>query len=348
MKRREFLAGTAVALPLAAFARRSAQAAEFTFKLHHFLPAQSPAQRNMLEPWARRVEELSGGRVKIEIYPSMTLGGRPPELVQQVRDGVVDLIWTVNGYTPGQFPRTEVFELPFVYRNNPVAANLAMFDMLQDYLSDDYRGMEVMFLHVHAGQAIHMREKPVRRPEDLKGLRMRIPTRTGAWVLEALGAAPVAMPVPDVPQALQKGVIDGMLLPFEIIPTLRLEQLLKYLIELENGTRLGTTTFQVSMNQTRWESLPDEIRRAFREASGPEWWAEVARRWWAAEQMGLDAALKAGVEHIVLGREETAPFETALEPVVERWIAEVEGQGLPGRQLVETARELIARYADRT
>ncbi len=348
MKRREFLAGTAVALPLAAFARKSARAAEFTLKLHHFLPAQSPAQRNMLEPWARRVEELSGGRVAIEIYPSMTLGGRPPELVQQVRDGVVDLIWTVNGYTPGQFPRTEVFELPFVYRNNPVAAGLAMYDMFRDHLADDYRGMEVMFLHVHAGQAIHMREKAVRRPDDLKGLRMRIPTRTGAWVLEALGAAPVAMPVPDVPQALQKGVIDGMLLPFEIIPPLRLQQLVKYLIELENGTRLGTTTFQVSMNRARWESLPEDVRRAFREASGREWWAEVARRWWAAEKVGLDVATKAGVQHLVLGREETAAFETALEPVVERWTSEVEGRGLPGRELVATARELIAKYADRT
>lgn len=348
MKRREFLASTAVALPLAAFARRSARAADFTFKLHHFLPAQSPAQRNMLEPWARRVEELSGGRVKIEIYPSMTLGGRPPELVQQVRDGVVDLIWTVNGYTPGQFPRTEVFELPFVYRNNPVATNLAMHDMLREWLSDDYRGMEVMFLHVHAGQAIHMREKPVRRPEDLRGLRMRIPTRTGAWVLEALGAAPVAMPVPDVPQALQKGVIDGMLLPFEIIPSLRLQQLVKYLIELENGTRLGTTTFQVTMNKARWDSLPPDIQKAFRDASTAEWWAEVGRRWWAEEKVGVDVALKAGVQHIGLGAEETAAFETALEPVVERWIAEVEGQGLPGRELVNAARELITKYSDRT
>ncbi len=348
MKRRTLLRTAALAAPLAVFARRSARAAEFTFKLHHFLPAQAPAQRNMLEPWARRVEELSGGRVAIEIFPSMTLGGRPPELIQQARDGVVDLIWTVNGYTPGQFPRTEVFELPFVYRNNPVAAALAMHDMFAEHLAADYAGVEVMFLHVHAGQAIHMREKLVRRPEDLAGLRMRIPTRTGAWVLEALGAAPVAMPVPDVPQALQKGVVDGMLLPFEIIPPLRLQQLVKYLIELHRGTRLGTTTFQVSMNRARWESLPEDIRDAFRRASDREWWAEVARRWWKAEQGGLAVATGAGVTHVELTAEETALFEKALEPVVERWIEEVTGRGLDGRGLVETARAGIARYADRT
>ena len=107
----------------------AASAQEYTFRLHHLLSAQAPAHTQMLVPWAERIEEMSEGRVEIEIFPAMTLGGAPPELISQVRDGVVDLIWTVNGYTPGLFPRTEVFELPFVYVNDPVAANLAMYDM---------------------------------------------------------------------------------------------------------------------------------------------------------------------------------------------------------------------------
>ena len=167
----------------------------------------------MLAPWAKQVEENSGGRVKIEIFPSMTLGGRPPELISQARDGVVDIVWTVNGYTPGLFPRTEVFELPNVYKNDPKATNLAMFDMFEDHLRAEYKGVEVMFLHVHADQAIHMRTKEVRSPADLAGTKMRIPTRTGAWIIEALGAAPTAMPVPELPQALAKGVIDGAFIP---------------------------------------------------------------------------------------------------------------------------------------
>src|SRR6056297_4072295 len=115
--------------------------------------SQAPAQTRMLEPWARQVEENSGGRVEIEIFPAMSLGGRPPELVQQVRDGVVDLVWTVNGYTPGLFPRTEVFELPGVYLNDIRAANLAMHEMFDEHLAEEYRGLEVMGLHVHAGRA---------------------------------------------------------------------------------------------------------------------------------------------------------------------------------------------------
>ena len=87
---------------------REVRILKFEFKLHHLLSAKSPAHVNMLEPWARKVEANSGGRVHIEIYPAMTLGGKPPELVQQARDGVVDIVWTVNGYTPGLFPATEL------------------------------------------------------------------------------------------------------------------------------------------------------------------------------------------------------------------------------------------------
>ena len=200
----------------------TAVAQEYTFRLHHFLGAQAPAQTKMLEPWAKAVEENAGGRVKIEIYPAMTLGGRPPELVQQARDGIVDLIWTANGYTPGLFPRTEVMELPTVFRNDPAAANLALYDMFESDLKEEYTGLEVMFLHVHAGQAFHMRDRDVHSPADLSGTKLRIPTRTGAWLIEALGATPVAMPVPELPPALQKGVVDGALIPWEIIPPLKI------------------------------------------------------------------------------------------------------------------------------
>ena len=338
----------AIGLALAAglgFAASAASAQEHVFKLHHLLGAKAPAQTQMLEPWARQVEENSGGRVKIEIYPSMTLGGRPPELINQARDGVVDLIWTVNGYTPGLFPRTEVMELPFVYENDPVAANLAMFDMYDEYLADDYKGLQPMFLHVHAGQALQTVDKEVRTPADMAGLKLRIPTRTGAWVIEALGAAPVSMPVPDLPQALSKGVVDGALIPWEIIPALNLQEQTKYQIEGSDKTRFGTTTFQVSMNKARWDSLPDDIKKAFTDASGREWVAKVGQIWRDVDEIGIKVATDAGNEHITLTEEETAAFQDALAPVVDRWVDEVTGSGMDGTALVEKAREMIKANA---
>lgn len=342
---RKLLISAITASALVLLEAGTAAAQEFVFKLHHLLGAKAPAQTEMLEPWARKVEENAGGRVKIEIYPAMTLGGRPPELINQVRDGVVDLIWTVNGYTPGLFPRTEVMELPNVFKNDPVAANLALYDMFETQLKEEYTGVEVMFLHVHAGQAIHMRDKEVRKPEDLAGTKLRIPTRTGAWVIEALGATPVAMPVPELPQALQKGVVDGALIPWEIIPPLKIQEQTDFQIEGADMERLGTTTFQVSMNKARWDGLPDDIKKAFKDASGPDWWAEVGKVWRATDDFGIKMAVDAGNKHIVLTAEETAAFREKLEPVVQRWIDEVSGSGIDGKALVDNARELIAKHS---
>ncbi len=301
--------------------------------------------RRSLVPWAKRVEENSGGKVSIEIYPAMTLGGRPPELINQVRDGVVDLVWTVNGYTPGLFPRSEVFELPGVHKNDTAATNLALAELFESDLKDDYKGVEVMFLHVHAGQGIHMTDTEVRSPADLEGKKMRIPTRTGAWVIEALGASPVAMPVPELPTALQKGVIDGAMIPWEIIPPLKIQEQTEYQIEGADKERFGTTVFQVSMNKARWDALPDDVKKAFRDASDATWSEEVGNIWAGADDFGIGLATKAGNTHITLTPEETAVFNEALAPVVGRWVDEVSEKGIDGNALVEKARAAVARNA---
>ncbi len=341
MHRRNFVGALTVAACSLALAT-TAHAQDYTFRLHHLLSPQAPAQTKMLEPWAKAVEENSGGRVKIEIYPSMTLGGRPPELIQQVRDGIVDLVWTVNGYTPGLFPRTEVMELPTVYKNDPRAANLALYDMFEEDLAEDYKGIEVMFLHVHAGQALHTRDLDVISLDDIKGSKLRIPTRTGGWVIEALGATPVAMPVPELPPALQKGVVDGAMIPWEIIPPLKIQDQTEYQIELHDRERFGNTTFQLSMNKARWDGLPDDIQKAFRDASDRDWWGQVGDIWRASDDFGIKVATDAGNTHRILTEEESQPFLDAMQPVVDRWIEEVTADGIDGAALVEKARALVA------
>nr|WP_245409978.1 TRAP transporter substrate-binding protein [Pararhizobium haloflavum] len=323
----------------------SAQDEPITLTLHHFLGPQAPAQTDMLEPWAERIEEASEGRVEIELYPSMSLGGRPPELIRQVRDGVVDIVWTVNGYTAGLFPRSEVFELPFIHTNDPVATNLAMRDLFDEYLAEEYEGIKVLFTHVHAGQAIHTVDTEVRTPEDMEGMQVRIPTRTGAWVVEALGASPVSMPVPDLPQALSRQVVDGALIPWEIIPALSLQDLTDYQIEGADMTRFGTTTFQVSMNQATWDGLPEDIQQIFEDNSGEEWLREVGEIWREIDNGGIALATEAGNEHITLSDEETEAFRTVLEPVVDRWVEEVTASGIDGQALVDAARAAIESHS---
>lgn len=320
----------------------AADAQEHTFKLHHFLGPQAPAHSQMLEPWARQVEENSGGAVAIEIFPSMTLGGRPPELVSQARDGVADIVWTLNGYTPGLFPRTEVFELPTVFENDPAAANLAMRALFDDQLSEEYQGLEVMFLHVHAGNGLHTTDLEARSPGDLDGVSLRIPSRSGAWVIEALGAQPVAMPVPDLPQSLQKGVVDGALIPWEIIPPLKIFEQTDFQIEGPNRERMGTSVFQVSMNKGRWDSLPEDVQQAFRDASDEAFLERMGEVWRAADDTGIRIATENGNSHVQLSADEWAAYEDALAPVVDRYVDETAGAGFDGAALVEAARSAIA------
>jgi len=320
-------------------------APEFTLKLHHLLGPKAPAHTKMLMPCAERIEKGTKGRVKIEIYPAMSLGGKPPELIRQVQDGVVDIVWTVNGYTAGLFPRSEVFELPFIHTNNAVATNLAILDLYGKYLKDDYKSVQVMFNHVHAGQAIHMVDTIIRKPADLAGKKLRIPTRTGAWIIQALGANPVGMPVPALPQALSKKVVDGALIPWEIIPPLKLQELTKYQIEGINKTRFGTTVFQVSMNKGTWAKLPADVQKVFSDNSGRDWVREVGEIWTAAEEFGIGLAKKAGNEHVTLSQAETDAFRKTLEPVVQRWVDEVAKKGIDGNAMVKAAREAIAKHS---
>jgi len=325
-----------------------AGAAEYKLKLHHFYSPNEPAQTKMLVPWARNVEKLSNGKVKILIVPGMRLGGSPADLADQAKKGrITDLVWTINGYSGKDFLRTEVFELPFVHTNDPVATNLAMREMFETDLKEDYEGLEVMFLHVHQGQAIQSKGYAVRKPEDLRGKRVRVPSRTGAWVLEELQANTVSVPVTRIPQSLQRNIVTTALIPFTTAPLLKLNQHITSLTEGHEQTRFGSVVFQVSMNKDKWNSLPADVQSAFRKASDEAFLREIGQMWKDDEQRGIELMKKFKREHIVLTEEETKAFEEKLKPVVQRWIDDVRAEGINGKKLVDRARKLINKHSYR-
>ncbi len=334
-----------LAATVALLSSGSLAAAEFEFKLHHFLSPKSPAHLKMLTPWAERIEAASSGRVDIEIFPSMTLGGKPPQLPRQVRDGVVDMAWFVNAYAGGTFPRTEVFELPGIHKGDAGAVNQAMFAMKDTSLKKDFKGLVPLFQHVHGGQAFHMVDKEIRTPADLKGLKIRVPSRTGAWVLESLGASPVKTSVGEIPTALAKKVIDGALIPFEIIPPLKIHEQTQYQIEGPNGQRFGNTTFQVSMNKDRWNGLPEDIQQIFRDNSGSDWHAELGEIWETYEAKGLELAVKSGNTHIQLTEDEYQAFVRELDVVPSLWVEQMNAKGIDGQALIDEANKLIKEFS---
>jgi TRAP-type C4-dicarboxylate transport system substrate-binding protein len=316
-------------------------AAEYEFKFHHFLPKTSPAHISMIEPWVKKVEEDSAGRIKIDIYPSMTLGGRPADLVSQARNGVVDLIWTSNGYTPGQFPRTELFELPLIHTNDPEKTGAVMHEMFSEYLEEDYSGLKVLFLHVHAGNVFQSVQKEISDINSFKGMKVRTPSRTGSWILDELGSEAISVPMPDVVQTLSKNMIDAALIPYEIIPTFKLNEYTKYQVEGYDGFRFGTLTFQVSMNKEKWDNLPNEIKEIFQANSNLSQWKNAGKIWQMNDNDGLDYALRNGNIHKILGYNETEGIKNKLKGTHDIWLRELSKENIDGAPILEKAMQLM-------
>ena len=329
---------------LAGLAATPAQAQEFTFKLHHFLPPVSHGQRGMLEPWAKAIEEESNGRIKIDIYPSMQLGGAPPQLIDQVRDGVVDFVWTLPGYTPGRFTKTEVFELPFLH-STTVATNLALNDFVARH-GDEYEDYKIIAMHVHAGQLFHS-GVPIRTADDLQGLKIRTPTRTSAWLIEAMGSTPIGAPVPKIPEMLSKNVVDTVMIPYEVMLTLKVDELVDYHIDLDDPAypRINTSTFIIAMNKNSYASLPPDLQKVIDDNSGQNVATWIGEAWDAAEAPGRVSAASSGELYSLPPAEVGVLRARVEETVIYRWIAEMDENGIDGRALLEDARALLRKYA---
>ncbi len=341
MIRRTLLAAIGAALGLG-LAGGAAGAQEVTLKLHHLLPPVSHAHKNMLVPWAEKVNKDSAGRIQIDIYPAMQLGGAPPQLIDQVRDGIVDIVWTLPGYTPGRFTKTEVFELPFMHKDT-VSTNKALTEFLEKH-GDEYSDYKVIAMFVHAGQVIHS-AKPIRTAADLEGIKIRTPTRTGGWMIEAMGATPVGAPVPKIPEMLSKRVVDAVLIPYEVTLPLKVHEMVDYHTVLAGDVaRVNTSTFIIAMNKGRYDSLPADLKKAIDDNSGmalSQWLGEI---WDKAEGPGKAKAEESG-EIITMPPAEVAKLRAKIEqPVIDRWIAEMKAKGVDGQALVDEARALIAKY----
>ena len=319
-----------------------AGAQDVTLKLHHFLPPQAIGHSQFLAPWAKRVEAQSGGRIRIDIYPAMQLGGKPPQLYDQVRDGVVDLVWTVPSYTPGRFPKLEVFELPFVTAS-ATATSQAVMAYADTYLRGQFDGVRPLVFHVHAPGVLHMNGRPITRLEDLAGAKLRTPNRSITATLRQLGAVPVGMPAPQVSQAIARGVVDGTVFPYEVTLPLRIHEITDSHTAVYGDRGLYTTVIMLAMNQASYDALPPDLQTVIDANAGMAVAADVGRIFDQAEAPGRAAAAARGNRFIDLDRAEVARWRKASQPVIDRWVADI---GADGADLLAAARALVAKYAE--
>lgn len=333
--------GAALVVLLWSFA---AHAGEITLKVAHFLPPTSTAHAKFLVPWCDRLHRDSGGRLKCQIFPAMQLGGAAPQLYDQARDGVADIIWTVGGYTPGRFTKTEVFELPFMM-TTPEATAHAMWDFAQTYAQDEFRGVKLLALHPHGPGVFHLNSHPIRTLADFRGLKLRAPTRLTNRMLAAFGAVPVGMPMTQVPESLSKGVIDGALMPWEVVPAVKVQELTKYHSETDPSERgVYTTVLMLVMNRARYESLPADLRKVIDDDSGVGLSEHAARVFRDADAPARALVPKDSIN--VVPAAELAKWKQAARSVEKSWIRDVGRRGADGEALLAAARRLIDQYTD--
>ncbi len=343
MTKRNFIKTTVAGLFAAAILGGAATAQEVTLRLHQFLPPPAPVPSLILKPWAEGVEEASGGRIKIEHFDAMSLGGRPPELMDQARDGVVDMSMTVVGYTPGRFPRTEVFELPFMM-TNPVATAAAYWEMVEtDWQSNEYNDVKVLGAWVHGPGLIHTQDG-VDSLEDMDGLTLRGPTRIINNLLGELGAEPVGMPLPAIPEALSKGVVKGTVIPWEVTTAIRLSELVDNHTGFAGDEALYTAAIVLVMNKDKYEALPDDLKAILDAESGAKLSTFATQVMWDMDAPARQIAEDAGNTIVELDEAEVARWKDAAAPVIEQWIADMDGQGIDGAALIEQAQALIEKH----
>jgi TRAP-type C4-dicarboxylate transport system substrate-binding protein len=343
LSRRKFLGASGAVLAAPAIARPAFAQAPVTLKLHHFLPPVSNGHSKMLAPWAKMVEEDSGGKIKIDIFPSMQLGGTPPQLYDQARDGVVDIVWTLPGSTAGRFPSTEVFELPFVGARRGIVNARASQEYADSNLAKETSDIKLLSFWSHDHGLIHS-TKDVKTMADLQGLKLRSPNRLAGEALKALGATAVPMPIPQVPESLAQRAIDGAVVPWEVVPAIKLHELVKNHTEIPGSPTLYTASFFLAMNKAKYDSLPADLKAAIDKNSGMKF-AELAGNMWDTAGAGvLEMVKKRGDTVTTISEDEKAKWIKTTEPVIETWIKQVKDKGLDGGKLLEQARALVAKY----
>lgn len=328
-----------MALPVAA--------QEVVLRFQHFVSQSSANPAHFMLPWAEKVERDSGGRIRVEIYPAMQLGGTAPAMYDLIRDGAIDGGWVIPGYQPGRFPRTEVLELPFMVTKSAEEASRAAWLLTQKHMAEDFADVHVIAVHMHGRGLVYHKGPGLTEVEDFRGLRLRGPSRPATLLLERLGAVPVGLPVPEFPQALARGVVDGGVITFEQAPSLRLHELTESHTDVAGEMSLYNLFFLWAMNRERYESLPPDLRAVIDANSGFHASAWAGRAHDIGDAEGREVLRAAGHEAAVMSEEATARIRALGEQVIAEWVAQMTARGIDAEALLSDARAAVQVTRDR-
>lgn len=342
MKKSFFVLGVSICLIilLASPKPSSGQSAKpIELKLAMWNSMQHTSVVEIYMPLAKELEQRTQGRVKIAFYPNEALGKAKDQYDMAVR-GITDIAVFIHGYTPGRFPLAGVMELPIGVPSGKIGSRV-FWELYEKYMKQEYPGVKVLQLQTSEPGQVHATKKTVKTLGELKGMRIRSSGPQQTALLRALGASPLTIPIPELYDALQKGMADGALLPFSAIKDFKLGEVIKH----HTVANIYVMTSGLVMNPNTWNSLPPDVQKIMDELTGlkmAEKGGDAFDRYAAAAEAEVK---QKGGDVYQLPPAERKLWLTTAQPVIEAWIADMEKKGLPGKQVYQDAVALLAKYS---
>ncbi len=307
-------------------------------KLNYSIFFPAPHKNTILATeWAKEIEKRTQGKVLITVFPGGTLTPAD-KCYDGVVNGISDIGSSVFAYTRGKFPLTEVSDLPLGIRSGVVATRV-LNEYYKKFQPKELAEAKVMYLHGHGPGILHTK-KPVKTLKDLKGMKIRC-TGMAAKIITALDGIPVAMPMGDTYDALNRGIVDGSMAPQESLQGWKWGEVVKYTTE-NFGSSYSTGMFVV-MNRTKWDSLSKDIQQIIEQVN-KEWIEKQGRAWDEIDAQGRNFTVKSGNKIIPLTQKEDQKWETAMKPILKGYADAMKQKGLPGKEVLKFYQEAISRY----
>lgn len=314
-------------------------------KIGHFLPAVSTMHSKVIEPWCKDLNEQSQGRIECQLYPSNQLGGTPAQLIDQVRNGVADIVWTAPGYSTGRFKIIEGLETPLLLPNADVGNKVA-WQYFEKYAKDtEFKPFKMLALHTDGGVTFHS-NKPINQVEDLKGAKLRTPTRLASQIMQALGGSAIAIPPAQVAESVSKGVVDGAMGAWEVVPPSKLDEVTKYHVMPTAGEPFPTVTvLMLVMNQQKYDRLPNDLKQIIDNNSGAVLGERIAKAWKIAEDDARQRVLANKGVITEFGADQTEKMRQLTQQISQNWIAEMDKQGRDGKGMLADLQQMIKHHS---
>lgn len=314
-----------------------AQAETIELKFATGFSPKHTMQVKVFEPWAKKLSELTKGKVKVTFYPGGALG-KAPDTYSTVEKGIADIGYYLHDYTPGRFPLTTVFELPFMV---PSAEKLgsAMWKTYEKFpeFQKEYSKVKLLALWGHPGGHFCTIKTPIKTIADFKGVKMRTVSPAVTEALKIFGAVPVSMPITETYTALERGVVDGTVVPWEGIVIFKLDDLIKYVTEAD----FYTVTMAVVMNKKKWDSLPADVKKAIGENSGLALSLACGKAYDAVEGPMKKRAVAKGIQVFRFSPADMDKLKSLTLPLRGEWVKRMDAKGLPGKAVLETSLKFL-------